>query len=80
MAIWDKVKHLRASNTTAPESIEVRNFCCPHCNGSGKVVVFEDWLGLAPPEVDTCEVCEGVGTFEARKIIVCKNGTLIIKV
>lgn len=77
--MWDKVKDLRASKTDITPK-EVRNFCCPNCNGRGKVIVFEDYLGLEPPEYGDCEVCEGVGTFEARKITVCRNGTLVVTV
>lgn len=75
MEVWDKVKHLRASKTPASENLELRPFCCPNCNGSGKVVVFEDWLGLEPPELDTCEVCEGEGKILARKIVRYRSNT-----
>lgn len=76
--VWDKVKHLRASKTEATELSSSRFFVCPNCNGRCKVVVFEDFLGLEPPEMDECEVCKGTGKIIARKVTRYRGNTIII--
>lgn len=76
--ILDKVKHLRASKTNNSEMIEPHLFVCPNCNGRSKVVVFEDFLGLEPPEMGDCELCEGTGKIKARKILRFRGNTIVI--
>lgn len=77
--MWFKVKDLRASKTEISQHVLLRMFCCPCCSGTGKVVIFEDYLGLEPPESDICEVCEGKGEVLARKIVRCAGNVIIIK-
>ena len=54
--IWDKVKTLRCTKTGIRA---YQRGVCPYCLGKGRVILFEDYLGLEAPEYGICEHCNG---------------------
>lgn len=52
---------------------------CPDCGGTGKIKVFEDYLQLGAPEIETCQRCWSSGKLRAKVVVKWEADTAVIE-